>query len=243
MQSLDSDSKTAKVCDFDGTVIRRLNSTLLELLTRDFFSQQKGLKKIGVFGRAMLVKAGKQFSMVPGKVFEDHYMTGETTFMQIYEKFMLKEMGMTLSFVEEKAKEYAKLLQPKHVDAFKKCKDDVYIVSAEPTQLLDAVLDNAGISIKGVYGTKFKVVNDVIIGFERIKLFAGMRGKYLGMEKILSNGYIEVHAIGDAMADIGLFQEYNVVPCTFYDAPEKLYGYVKGRGGHIVKDLEEFFTL
>ena len=237
-------SHKAKVCDFDGTIIRRLPGTLLERLTRDFYNEQESkLRKLDIFARYLIVKTGKALTTVPGKIFEDQYMTGETTSMQIYEKFILKKLGMPISFVREKAKEYAKLIQQRHIDAFKRCSCDTYIVSAEPIQLLEEVMQNAGITVKKIYGTQFKMVDNIITGFERTKLFAGMRGKHLGLDRILSNGYSEVHAIGDAMADIGLFREYNVIPCTFYDAPEQLYKYVKGKGGKIVKDLEEFFSL
>lgn len=235
----------AKVLDFDGTIIRRTGCTLLEQLMLDFYKVQDIPKKADLLIRSAAVKLYRTIASNIGKIFNDHLITGETTSLQVFDILLLSKAKMPITFVEERAKEYSKKLKPKHIAAFKKCKDDLYIVSAEPVQLLEAVVKEAGISncIKGIYGTKFKLKDDIIVGFERASLFAGVRGKYFGMYKIVSNGYSEIHAIGDSMADIGLFEEYKgkVIPYTFNDAPQGLIEYVKKNGGFVVESLDQFF--
>jgi phosphoserine phosphatase len=243
--------RVARVLDWDGT-ITHTKRTLLEQLMRDFYRESGILKKIDMAFRYCAVKAYKILASSIGRIFGDGLITGETTSMQVFDVLMLRKVSMPLSFVEEHAKEYAKKIKPEHVAAMQKCKDDLYIVSAEPVQLLEAIIESAGLKqqIKKVYGTKFKVNNGIVTGFDRSVLFAGFRGKYLGMHDILKNGhYSVVHAIGDSMADIGLFEECKsdeykdvlVKPYTFRNAPHELVRYVVDNGGSVAKDLDEFF--
>lgn len=236
----------ARVLDFDRTIIRKINGTLLELVTLDYLKEQGLLKKIDLFFRSGFVKAAGALACSVGKVFNDSCITGETTSMKAYDVFVLRKAGIPLSFIEERAKEYAKFIEPKHIAAFKKCKDDVYIVSAEPVQFLELIVKYAGLSeyIKKIYGTKFKVENGIITGFEWEELAAGTHVKYLGMRDIISNGYSEIHAIGDSMSDIGLFKKHKgrLIPYTFSDADPKLVDYVKKNNGIIVNSLDDFFN-
>jgi len=254
-QSHGYNNNIAIVVDCDDTIIgrirvtrkrrltRRSNKTLLETLTRDWYKEQSTSKKIGLTFGYLFVKAHKAFAPAWGKLFDDE-TTGETTSMQVYGAFMLKKAEMSIDFIEQKAKEYAKLLKPSEIEAFKRCNCDVYIVSAEPVQLLEAIVKEAGLSgyVKGVFGTEFKVENGVITGFVKESLSAGIRGKYGGMKDIVSNGYSKVFALGDSMADVGLTKLYQhkVTLGTFHDSPPELKEYVKENGGPIVGSSEEF---
>ncbi|MCD6576026.1 MAG: haloacid dehalogenase-like hydrolase [Nanoarchaeota archaeon] len=235
----------ARVLDCDGTIVEKVEGTLLERLMRDFYKEQGLKRKMDFLLRYAIIKSYKSLSSSLGKIFGDDQITGETTSLELFDVLMLRRVEMPFSFVEKRAKEYSKLIKPHHIDAIRQCKDDIYIVSAEPVQLLEAIVREAGISknIKKIYGTKFKIEDGVIQGFERINLFAGIRGKHLAMAEILSKGYSKVYAIGDSTADMGLFHAYEeVTPFTFHDSPGELKKYVLSRGGKVVMDLKEFFT-
>ena len=254
---------TAYVVDADGTIIRGLDTTILERLMLDFYDTQAPLRKIGLALHYVPVKLFKSFAPYFGKWFGEEETTGETTSLQVFNIFMLRKAGMPLIFVKESAKEYAKYIRPKHVEALKKCKGDLYIVSAEPVELLEAIVKEAGLSdyVKKIYGNRFKVRDGIIVGFEKKGLFAGMRGKYRGMEKIILRGYHKIRAIGDSVADTGLFDEiyfkeelkdeiketlgphhnFHIRPYTFDDSPKSVIESVSSKHGSVVKDLIEIF--
>ncbi len=234
----------ARVLDCDGTIIKKAERTLLETLMLDFYKKQDVKRKIDLAIRYLVIKSYKSLSSCIGKIFGDEQITGETTSLELFEVLMLKDAGMPMDFVRERAKEYSRWIEPRHVAEFKKCNDDIYIVSAEPVQLIEEIVKNVGLEehIQKIYGTKFKVEDGIITGFERVNLFAGVRGKYLGMQEIILKGYQHIYAIGDSMADIGLFSAHKkIIPFTFSDSPKELVDYVKSSNGLIVDDLAEFF--
>ncbi len=235
----------ANVFDFDGTISQKTKATLLEKLIEDYYKKQNLKNKLSMLSKITAIKLYKEASKTIGKIFDKHDITGETTSLEIFEVLLLKDLKIPMDFVYEKAKEYKNLIDKKHIKEFKNCQKDIYIVSAEPIQLLEAIVDELGLNekIKKIYGTKFKVEDGLIKGFERTQLFAGVRGKYLGMKEIVSNGYSKIHAIGDSMADIGLFEEHEskIIPYTFENSPELLKEYVIEHGGKVLNNLEEFF--
>lgn len=235
----------ANVFDFDGTICRKTKTNLIEKFIEDYYKKQNLKNKFSMLLKITAIKLYKEASKTIGKIFDKHDITGETTSLEIFEVLLLKDLKIPMDFVYEKAKEYKDLIDKKHIEEFKNCQKDIYIVSAEPIQLLEAIVDELGLNekIKKIYGTSFKVNNGVIEGFERTQLFAGVRGKYLGMKEIVSNGYSKIHAIGDSMADIGLFEEHEskIIPYTFENSPELLKEYVIEHGGKVLNNLEEFF--
>ncbi len=237
--------KTARVLDCDGTIIKKLDSTLLERFIKDYCKTQNLKKKINMAARTLAIKAYKKYSEQIGNFFGKLDITGETTSLSLFEVLMLKDLNISMNYLKEKPKEYKKFIKDDYIECFKKCEDDIYIVSAEPRQLLKPIMDELNLNgkIKEIYGTEFEIKKGEIKGFERTKLFAGIRGKYIGMERIISKRYDLIYAIGDSMADLGLFKEHKtkIIPYTFEDSPEELKEYVEQNGGKVVKSLDEFF--
>lgn len=238
-------SNIARVLDCDGTITDIAEGTLLERLMMDFYREQPLPKRINLFFRSLAIRGYGIFAKALGKFSGEQEITGETNSLKLFDLLMLRKAQIPMSFLDDRAKEYAKLIKPEHIAAIKNCKDDVYIVSAEPKQLLEAILIHAGLyqHIVGVYGTKFEIVNGVIEKFDRSELIAGVPGKHIGMADIISNGYSRVYAIGDSAADKGLFKTYKrkILPYTFYNAPEDLVNFVLDNNGKVIDSLEEFF--
>lgn len=236
----------ARVLDWDGTIIDESKGTLLERFLYDFYEKQVGAEKLSFALRAYLVKAYRRSAVALGRVFEKE-ITGETTTLEVLELLVLKNSKIPFSFMVEKAKEYAKEVKGEYIAAIKNCNEPIYIVSAEPTQLINSILEELGVSdkIKGVYGTKFEVEDGIITGFDRYHLYAGTRGKYIGMERITTNGYSKILAIGNSSADKGLFEMHKekVSPFTLNGASKNLIEYVLKNNGCVVTDLEDFFKF
>lgn len=236
----------ARVLDCDGTLTDLSGGTLLERLMMDYYEQQPFILRANLAIRSLGVKSYKFLAQAIRKFSDDSQMTGETNSLKLFDVLMLRRAGITTSFLGTAAAEYAKLIKPEYLAAIRNCKEDIYIVSSEPKQLLEAVLIHAGIAdnIRGVYGTRFEIVDGVIKKFDRSELVAGISGKHAGMADIVSNGYSKVYAIGDSTADIGLFKTFRrkVVPYTFNDASPELVEYVRANNGRVVKNLGEFFS-
>ncbi len=235
----------AVVLDLDGTLIKTKESSLLELLMKDYFNEQSISTKIDLAIRYGIVKTYLGLTSTFGEIFNDKIITGETTSMEIFDILVMKKINMPISFIEERTKEYAKLINKSYIEAIKDCTHNVYIVSTEPTQITNEIIKNIGLEdkITKVYGTRFKVEKRVIKGFDRLQLFAGVRGKYLAIQEISSKGYNSIYAIGDTMADVGLFWADSVIPFTFKDAPTDLKEYVLQHEGKIIRNLSDFFDL
>ena len=236
----------ARVLDWDGTITDNTEGTLLERFLYDFYDSRVGAKKTELALRSFLVRGYQTFAKSAGKLFEKE-ITGETTTFDVLEILVLRKSMIPFSFLRNRAKEYARLVIPAYVNAIKSCKEPVYIVSSEPIQMIQAILDELGLSekVSGVYGTKFEVQDGKILGFDRLHLYAGTRGKYIGMEKIASNGYNKILAIGDSSADKGLFKAHKdkVVPFTINGASNELIEYVLENNGFVVENLVEFFDF
>lgn len=237
--------RTARVLDCDGTLIRKLGSkTLLETFLFDFYKNQHGIKALDLAFRALTVKSYRKLIRAFARTTNDTTLTGETTTLQVCDIVYIRPAQIPITFLKQSTARYAEQHLSQAVrDAIKKSSDDVYVVTAEPVQLINAMLSAAGLEscVNGVYGTHFRIEDGRIAGFERLGLFAGIRGKYIGLEKILARGYDQIKAIGDTKADIGLFENDRVTPYTFFDADMELQDYVAKRGGKVVRNLSEFF--
>ncbi|MGB9675162.1 MAG: HAD family hydrolase [Candidatus Nanoarchaeia archaeon] len=241
-------AKRARVLDCDGVVIQKLNKTLLEQFLIDYYKKTSGIKKIDLGLRAFLIRFINASMQGVIKVFfsSDYYITGETNLLRICDLFFIRKAKIPATSIKQFASNYANVIKPSTREAINACEDDIYIVTAEPKQLVWAVLETNNVSkkIKEVYGTAFEIKENKIVGFEKFQLYAGVRGKMLGLEKILSKNYDEVYAIGDSVADVGLFSSFssnNIIPFTFYDSPKQVQDFVKEKGGQIVNSLEDFF--
>jgi len=213
----------------------------------DYYKQQAGLKKLDLAFRGLVVKSCRKFARGLFSVFDDPTMTGETTSLQVCDIVYIRPAKIPISFVKECSGGYGKYIRPSVREALSNCTDDIYVVSAEPAQLLDAVFRAANIreAIMDVYCTRFKIKDDIIAGFEKLGLHAGMRGKYLGLMEVASKPYDKIYTLGDSAADAGfeLHRAERLVPCTFSSAPEELKASVLSRNGKLVNSVEEFLQL
>ena len=242
-------SKTARVLDCDGTIIRKLeNKTLLELFLLEYCKSRPFLEKTDLYFRATLIKSASAVLKSINKAFfgNSYYITGETNLLRLCDLLYIRKAKIPCSFIEQFAAKHTHFLSPRIRQAISSCKDDLYIVTAEPRQLIEEVLKQTNLHnfVKDIYGTSFEIKNGEIVGFDKLWLYAGVRGKHIGLEKILAKGYDKIYAIGDSVADIGLFshESQKVLPFTFDDSPAELRNYVVKNGGYVVHTLDEFFT-
>lgn len=238
----------ARILDLDDTVIRKIGGrTLLENLLVDHHKMQHGFERMSLAARAAFVKTCRKIVQGFAKGFWRYDVTGETFTMKICNLYYMQKTSIPYSFMQKRAKTYSKYLTPEVNSAIKNCNDHVFVVTSEPTQLAKEVFiaaDNLETYIHGFYGPSFKIENGQIVGFERSSLKAGIGGKTDGLNKVSSNGYKKIYAIGDSIADIGLFEAPNVIPFTFADGyvPKELKDFVLARKGHLVNNLPEFFS-
>jgi phosphoglycolate phosphatase-like HAD superfamily hydrolase len=238
--------KTARVLDWDGTLMPLFagGKTTLEQLLTDYAYEKSGTEFIGLVMRALFVKVYRQAARGFISLFGDPTWTGESSTLKVCDRAYLKPARIPTKFMYEKAREYASRLSNDVKSAIKNCEDDIYIVTAEPIQLIEKILGYAGLSkhVEKVYGIEFKIEKDIITGFDALKMRAGVSGKYVGICEIEKLGYDKIYALGDSAADVGLIGT-KVIPCTFRKTTQALRDFVKKKSGKFVKNVEEFLAL
>jgi phosphoserine phosphatase len=239
-------AKIAKVLDWDGTLMPLFpgGKTIVEQLLTDYAYEKSGTEFISLVMRALFVKIYRQAARGFTSLFGDPTWTGESSTLKVCDRAYTRPARIPADFMCKKAREYASRLSDDVKSAIKNCKDDVYIVTAEPVQLIEKVLEYAGLSmhIKKVYGTEFKIENGIITGFDALKMRAGVSGKYAGICEIEKLGCDKIYALGDSAADVGLIGS-KVIPCTFRKTTQALRDFVKKKSGKFVKNVEEFLAL
>lgn len=237
---------TARVLDWDNTLMPLFpgKKTTLEQLLTDYAYEKSGSDFIKLGLRALLVKVYRQAARGFTSLFDDPTWTGESSTLKVCDRAYIKPARIPLKFMYEKAREYAAWLSNDVRSAVKNCKDDIYIVTAEPVQLVETILAYAGLSkyVKKVHGPEFKIETGIITGFDALKMRAGVSGKYAGICEIEKLGYDRIYALGDSAADVGLISS-KVIPCTFYKTTQALKDFVKKKSGLFVKDVPEFLAL
>lgn len=237
---------TARVLDWDGTLMPLFpgKKTTLEQLLADYAHEKSGLEFIGLGLRALFVKVYRQAARGFTSLFDDPTWTGESSTLKVCDRAYVKPARIPAKFMYKKARAYATRLSDDVKSAVKNCKDDIYIVTAEPVQLVEKILEHAGLSkyVKKVHGPEFKIADDVIVGFDALKMRAGISGKYAGICEIEKLGYDKIYALGDSAPDVGLSGP-NVIPCAFHKTTPALRDFIKKKSGKFVKDVPEFLTL
>jgi len=212
-------ARIAKVFDWDNTLMPLFpgGKTTLEKLLTDYAHEKSGFEFLGLAMRALLIKVYRKAARGFTSIFNDPTWTGESSTLKVCDRAYIKPAKIPAEFMYKKAEEYAFHWGSNVKFAIKNCKEDIYIVTAEPVQLIEKILEYAGLSahVKKVYGTEFKIENGVIIGFDALKMRAGISGKYAGICEIEKLGYDKIYAMGDSAADVGLIGS-KVIPCNFY---------------------------
>ena len=198
----------ARVMDFDNTITVH-DRTVLSQLARDYVKNKPEGRR-GLLLRGLAVSTFMKISKAyVDKSADNRFFTAETTQLNAFDFFFLRKARIPWSFVRERAVEYANYIPERHRQALKDCSADLYIISSEPTQLIEVVLEEAGVygEIEQVWGNSFDIHDGVIEGLERISLLGGSKNKFFHIRD-LPEKYELVRTIGDDKSDLGLFQYF-----------------------------------
>ncbi len=154
------------------------------------------------------------------------FKSGESTVLTALD-IILRKHPVDYNYLVEFSKMAAKNIPSEIISELNKIEIPKYIVTSEPVDLVEMITRNAGLNFDGVYGNKFEILDEKIVGFERYCLSGGMSAKYF-RATLLIRDYKErygtepskIYAIGDSIADRGINGHLGV-PVKRYEVNSK----------------------